>query len=104
MLRELAQLLRARVRREELLARYGGEEFCLVLPETTLKGAIQYAESIRASIEEHEFYYEERRLQVTVSIGVSSYNSEMTVPKDMLKSADEKLYSAKRSGRNRVVA
>ena len=103
-LRELAQLLRARVRREELLARYGGEEFCLVLPETTLKGAVQYAESLRASIEEHEFYHEDRLLKVTVSIGVAAYSGEMNAPKDLVKSADEKLYSAKRSGRNRVVA
>ena len=101
-LRELAILLAQRVRREELLARYGGEEFVLVLPETRLDGAQAYAEALRKMIEEHDFRFEGQHLQVTVSIGVAAFDPDMVRPTDLVAAADEMLYEAKNSGRNRV--
>jgi diguanylate cyclase (GGDEF)-like protein len=101
-LRELAGLLAQRVRREELLARYGGEEFVLVLPETRLDGAQAYAEALRKMIEEHDFRFEDQHLHITVSVGVAAFDPDMVRPTDLVAAADEKLYEAKRAGRNRV--
>jgi len=103
-LRELAQICSRRVRREELFARYGGEEFTLVLPETTLEGAVQYADALRQLIATHEFAFEGNRVQVTVSIGVAAFQPEMAGPTDLIRAADERLYEAKRAGRNRVAS
>ncbi len=103
-LRELAQLIGRRVRREELLARYGGEEFVLVLPETTIEGAVTYAEALRAMVEEHEFYFEGNCIKLTVSIGVGAFDPNLGRPMDLIRKADEKLYESKRGGRNRVMA
>ena len=101
-LRELAMLLAQRVRREELLARYGGEEFVLVLPETQLDGARAYAEALRKMVEAHDFCFEDQHIQVTVSIGVAAFDPDMVRPTDLVGAADERLYEAKRAGRNRI--
>ncbi len=103
-LRELAQLTSRRVRREELFARYGGEEFVLVLPETTLEGAVQYAEALRALIETHRFHFEGNTIEITVSIGVAAFQPNMASSQDLIRIADECLYKAKHAGRNRVAA
>lgn len=101
-LRELAKLVQTRVRREEVFARYGGEEFALLLPETTLDGAVSLAENLRARIEAHHFEFQGVHIPVTVSMGAAEVTTEDTVPTDLVARADEKLYQAKRSGRNRV--
>lgn len=104
-LRELASVVKAGVRKEELFARYGGEEFAIVLPETTLDSAIQVAERIRTLVESHSFHYEGKVFHVTVSIGVETTTGEENLtPAVLISRADEKLYQAKREGRNRVVA
>lgn len=101
-LRELARLIDTRVRRDELFARYGGEEFCLVLPETSREGAIDYAEIVRRLVEEHRFVFDGATIPVTISIGVGVYTPDMARAHDLLRAADEALYRAKNNGRNRV--
>jgi diguanylate cyclase (GGDEF)-like protein len=104
-LRELSALTRRAVRREDLFARYGGEEFALVLVETSHKEAVEVAERLRASIESHDFTFEDRTFHITVSIGLSSTTGDETLTtEEMVRVADEKLYQAKREGRNRVVS
>jgi len=103
-LRDLAGLIDRRVRREELLARYGGEEFALVLPETDGEGALAYAEMLRKMVEEHVFTFEGETIQVTVSVGIGSFEPNMGRPSDLIRHADEKLYEAKNAGRNCVVS
>ena len=104
-LREMAQVCSRRVRREELFARYGGEEFALVLPETSLEGAIQYGESLRALVETHPFRFEENTIRITISLGVAVFNPDsMKGSVDLIRAADARLYDAKRAGRNRVAA
>ncbi|MEI8255350.1 MAG: GGDEF domain-containing protein, partial [Deltaproteobacteria bacterium] len=70
-LREVASLVRARIRRDEIFARYGGEEFSILLPETDLPGAVRLADEIRAMIASHAFMFEGERMTVTMSMGVA---------------------------------
>jgi diguanylate cyclase (GGDEF)-like protein len=104
-LRELAARVKGGVRKEELFARYGGEEFAVVLPETTREGALRIAERIRSLVEAQPFVYENYTYPLTVSIGVAMTSGEEGLtPAELLRRADERLYQAKRDGRNRVAA
>lgn len=102
-LRELAACVRAVIRKEELFARYGGEEFAVVLPETTMEGAVRVGERIRGLVENHSFQYEGKPYRVTISIGLANTTGESALtPMELIRAADEKLYQAKREGRNRL--
>src|SRR3954471_12699603 len=100
-LRELAAILRVRTRREECLARYGGEELCLVLPEATREDATRRGDELRRICESHEFVFDDARIPVTFSGGVAAMTAGMG-PNDLVRTADERLYAAKRGGRNRI--
>ena len=102
-LRELASHVKNVIRREDLFCRYGGEEFGLVLIETPEDQAIQVAERIRESIAEHEFRFEGASFHLTVSMGVSHTCGDETITVNhLIRTADDQLYKAKASGRNRV--
>jgi diguanylate cyclase (GGDEF)-like protein len=104
-LRELAGCVRSSVRREDLFARYGGEEFTLVLVETPHEEAVAVAERLRESIAEHPFRFEATPVRLTVSVGVASTSGDPPItPTDLLRTADERLFQAKRTGRNKVVS
>jgi two-component system, cell cycle response regulator len=103
-IRELADRIRPRVRREDLFARYGGEEFCMVLVETPLEGAKQVAERVRVAVAEKPFAQANLSLPVTISIGISCLDGSGMSCEQLMQDADEKLYQAKRKGRNQVVA
>jgi len=101
-LRELAQVVRRRIRKDEIFARYGGEEFCIVLPEAESGGVSEFAEMLRSIVEQHIFEFESEQIAVTISLGIAHLNESMDGPVDLIKAADEKLYQAKNEGRNRV--
>jgi len=103
-LKELARLVQSRIRRDEVFARYGGEEFCIILPETMLDGALELSERLREQIEDHLFVFQEDKIKVTISIGCAVLTDSDRNAGELLKRADEKLYEAKNSGRNRVCA
>jgi len=100
-LRGLAGILQRRLRPNDRLGRYGGEEFCVILPETSLHNAAKLGEELRALVEAHAFVAEDKNIRVTISVGVGTLQDDMALV-DMYKSADEMLYRAKRTGRNRV--
>lgn len=100
-LRGLASMLQKRLRPNDRLGRYGGEEFCAILPETALLNAAKIGEELRALVEAHAFIAEDKRISVTVSIGAGCLKEGMDVA-DLYRSADEMLYKAKRTGRNKV--
>jgi two-component system cell cycle response regulator len=100
-LRELAMILQKRLRPDDELGRYGGEEFCAILPETPLDGATRIGEELRKMVEEHSFVVEGERIKVTISVGVAELQKGMDI-KAFYKAADDMLYQAKRTGRNRV--
>lgn len=103
-LKELAAIVQGRIRRDEVFARYGGEEFSILLPETNIEGAHALAEGLREKIETSRFVFQNELIKVTVSIGCSMLIDTDKTATDLIKRADEKLYEAKRSGRNRVMA
>ncbi|MBF0225009.1 MAG: diguanylate cyclase [Desulfobacterales bacterium] len=92
-----------RIRNVDILARYGGEEFCCLLPETNLKSAKLVAEHVRHLVEQSIYKFKNLELKITVSQGVAELNPEMSSHEIMLKRADDALYEAKKTGRNKVI-
>jgi two-component system cell cycle response regulator len=104
-LRELAARIKSVIRKEELFARYGGEEFVVVLPESMIEEGIRVGERIRAIAESPDFQFENKSFRITISLGVAcTVGDESMTPADLIRHADDKLYEAKRAGRNRVMA
>jgi two-component system cell cycle response regulator len=103
-LKELARVVRSRLRGEETFARYGGEEFCVVVPETPLDGARTLAEDLRKRVAESQFTFQGESIACTISCGIAMLAPDDRDGTTLIKRADEQLYVAKRSGRNRVVA
>ncbi len=101
-LRKLASVIQGIIRRDELLARYGGEEFVVVMPSTSLDQGAMLGEKIRSLVETTAFEFEERRIPVTVSVGVATLRESIQTVDSFIHSADEALYRAKEEGRNRV--
>ena len=102
-LKEISKIIRKELRTVDFPARYGGEEFILILPETSVDGALIVAERIRRAVAEHEFMSEgKERLLLTVSAGVACYPDDATPKEDLIKKADHALYFAKDRGRNTV--
>ncbi|MFT7623025.1 MAG: two-component system cell cycle response regulator [Myxococcota bacterium] len=101
-LKELAILIRRRIRREEIFSRYGGEEFCIVLPECDEETVYDFANTVRSLVESHLFEFENSKIPVTISVGIGHITADLRSPDDLIGVADELLYKAKRSGRNRV--
>ena len=98
---QLAALLLASLRAYDLVGRYGGEEFCLVLPNTNLGDGANLVDRLRQQVAEHVFTFDNRRLRITISAGVTSTEGQDEASVDLLLSqADEALYRAKTSGRN----
>ncbi|MBN2656400.1 MAG: GGDEF domain-containing protein [Spirochaetales bacterium] len=99
----LAETLKHTVREEDILSRFGGEEFTVLLPETGREKAIVAGERIRRAVEKMLVDWEGKSLNVTVSIGISTYDwVEKLSEKTLIERADEALYKSKKNGRNQV--
>jgi diguanylate cyclase (GGDEF)-like protein len=105
LLRSLAGLVQGNIRRGTLFGRFGGEEFLLVLPGTPKDKALAAAYNIRRLIAEHPFESAEHQPLgcVSVSGGVATFPEDGLDSAALLRAADEALYDAKRSGRNRIL-
>ena len=99
----LAEILQSNTREGDLVGRYGGEEFCVVLPGQTIEIATTVAERIRLRMKDESTKRFEGGPRVTASIGVASIFDKSANPDELTNLADEALYVAKESGRNRVV-
>jgi len=104
-LRKLAGVVMYTIRAEDIFARYGGEEFAVIARGSDARGALALAERIRGIAETLRIDYEGLSLRVTVSAGVAtlSCTGRSKDPNTLIARADERLYEAKRNGRNRVV-
>lgn len=113
-IKHLATLCRALVRPQDLVVRYGGEEFCVLMPDTSLAQASEVAEQLRAATAQSVCVPEPGTLLVgapsleirlTVSIGVAELRVDGCQGlEDLVATADRRLYTAKKTGRNRVIA
>lgn len=101
-LRELARLLMQAVRDDDLVARFGGEEFILLLRGAPLEDARHIMERIRLQIEHHPFQHQGQGIVVTISVGLTPYQPSYHCMDDWLQCVDQRLYEAKRLGRNRI--
>jgi diguanylate cyclase (GGDEF)-like protein len=102
-LKSVSTKIASMIRKTDFLARYGGEEFCCLLPETDLGSAVILAERFRKEIAEQRNVFQDTSVSVTISLGVSEMKKEYGSTEALIKNADEALYTAKRTGRNRVV-
>jgi diguanylate cyclase (GGDEF)-like protein len=103
-LKQVARVIKETVRHTDILARYGGEEFAGILIKTNLDEGCQIAERVRKAVEEFAIDHEKTQPQgrLTVSVGISTLGSKVSSLQGLVKTADEALYEAKRTGRNRV--
>ena len=108
-LKGLGKLLIEKVRDTDIIARYGGEEIAILLPQTTGAAAFDLAERLRQAIEKSIMVPanendQHKDIAITVSIGVTEFESGVTENRVFVQRSDEALYQAKHEGRNRVVA
>lgn len=104
-LQRAAQICRDELRMIDVPCRYGGEEFVIILPATPLMTAVQVAERLRLALRQMPISTHKGDLTITASFGVSAFRHEQKISATALVDrADQKLYEAKRSGRDRVCA
>jgi diguanylate cyclase (GGDEF)-like protein len=102
---QVGRYIGAMVRRYDTAVRYGGEEFVVVLPDTPLDQAMQFAERIRLGVQQLSFAGSIKELTITLSFGVATFPlGAIDCPDSLVRQADEALYRAKERGRNRVEA
>jgi two-component system, cell cycle response regulator len=102
-LAQLSTLVMSMLGEEETFARYGGEEFAVVARGLELEAASELSERLRAAVEAHPFEFQSTSLPVTISVGVArAPGAGLGSSGDLVARADEAMYAAKRSGRNRV--
>lgn len=105
-LKQLSNILRRRFRSVDVLSRYGGEEFAVLMYHTTITESYKILEEVRKMVKEEKFFmpiesYHPIQIKKTISIGVVELKEEQT-PDEIIKKADDALYKAKESGRNKV--
>ncbi|HEV3455633.1 MAG TPA: GGDEF domain-containing protein [Thermoanaerobaculia bacterium] len=101
-LRHAASTLSRSFRRSDVIARYGGEEFVILFPESQPASAVERLEQVRAEVALHPFQVSGAAVPITLSVGIATFPADGETPADLLTRADERLYAAKRAGRNRV--
>jgi diguanylate cyclase (GGDEF)-like protein len=103
-LRQFAEILQREAREIDRIGRYGGEEFMVLLPGTVLDAAVTFAERVRMAIEAHTFEFDGDAIRRTVSCGVAAWPHPRVESCDaLIRAADDALYAAKETGRNRVI-
>ncbi len=101
-LSELAQVFRKIVRETDIVGRYGGDEFVVILPETSLGGAMIIAERIRKMVEDYEFVAQNKTVRLTISLGVANCPRHTLTAEGLIKKADAAMYRAKEISRNSI--
>lgn len=102
-LQYFANVIKNNLRKSDYVFRIGGEEFLILLPNTYLEEAAKIAENLRQKLEESPLEYENKQINLTASFGVAQLKDHRHL-NELIKEADDKLYIAKKEGRNRVVS
>ena len=100
-IRYVGGLIMAHTRTSDTAFRYGGDEFSLILQDTALTAGMDLAERLRRIVEHNTMLIDEKKLDLTISLGVVCFDGE-TIAGELVQKADTKLYQAKNEGRNRV--
>lgn len=95
---KISEIIRENIRKDDIAGRFGGEEFIVILPNTDLNTATNVAERIRKAIDKNDF----QGVKVTISGGVNQYNNEDVF--SLIEIADQKLYTAKKTGKNKIIS
>jgi len=104
-LKEVSKRVHTILRKGDVVIRYGGEEFLVLMPAASKKQSCDIGERMRAFVEKNAITVEDSEINVTISVGVCSFPEPgIENTKEFVKKADDALYSAKETGRNRVVA
>ncbi len=101
-LKEVARIIKDSLRQIDLVCRYGGEEFSIILTETEPGGAVFAMERIRQAVETRHIHAYDEDLKVTISAGISVFPSHSRDLQGLIDMADQALYQAKQTGRNKV--
>jgi len=102
-LKVVAERIQSQVRESDFFGRIGGEEFALILVSSDIESAMTKVEALRASVESCNFTVKTKKLQVTISMGVATFNGEDTI-ESIYQRADEALIKAKQTGRNKALS
>ncbi|SFC20416.1 diguanylate cyclase (GGDEF) domain-containing protein [Marinospirillum celere] len=102
-LKNFVRTLQQELRETDQLGRYGGEEFLVLLPHTSQEAAWKVAERLRLAVEASLTSYQTHQLKITTSLGISLQPQQPVDSEQLINRADEALYQAKKSGRNRTV-
>jgi len=104
-LKKIAKVITQNLRKIDIAARYGGEEFVVILPETNLESAKFVSEKIRLLVESEKIEFEEKQPNgcLTISLGLAIFPQDTKNGDDLISVADQRLYKAKRKGKNVVV-
>ncbi|MCA9685399.1 MAG: GGDEF domain-containing protein [Myxococcales bacterium] len=103
-LKQVGLLLGDHVRDGDFAARYGGEEFAVIVRRLPPPGPARFADHLRGLIQAQRFEFEGQHIPVTISAGVASWEPNMRSPAELIELADQRLYRAKQSGRNQIIA
>lgn len=103
-LKTVGQFLGKNIRLENIACRYGGEEFSIILRNVEGNRALQIAERVRTSIEAETIVFRDQNIKITMSVGIATLlNANFETIEDFIQKADEHLYEAKHTGRNKVI-
>ncbi len=102
-LKHMAKLIQENIRKTDFAFRYGGEEFMIILVNADVRNAVHVSDQIRKKLEATNFSLKDLSFNVTASFGVAQFQSNDT-PESCIKLADSRLYTAKQSGRNKIVS
>jgi len=104
-LKKMGQILKSHVREDDVVARYGGEEFVILYPGAAKDLAVRLADVLRREVESHPFPGRERQPlgAITISGGVATFPQDATSDVELIRAADQALYRAKKTGRNRII-
>ena len=101
---EVAKVIKEVARKQDIVGRWGAQEFLALLPETEGEGAIKLAEKLREKIGNHQFEFNQQTISITMSFGVTEYNSNEKDIDSCINKVDSLLNQAKEAGRNKVVS
>jgi diguanylate cyclase (GGDEF)-like protein len=101
-LKTVGEIIKTHVRVVDVCARYGGEEFAVIVSESGIQPALALSERIRSTIYAYPFKHDGIKSQLSVSIGIASFPQDANSAEELIKKADDALYTAKRTGRNKV--